>query len=238
VYTSERVAGDIAALLTGSGPCQYFFSPYKGDKFLRQKLVAFLGTKGVKASSGEIQILSETNQALDFIVTLLVKPGDSVVMEEPVHPDMYRVMELAGAKILTVPVDGNGMNCEVLESLLTQTRPRLIFVNSSYHDPTGNILSIERRKKIVALSNRYRVPIVEEDAASELVYDGDKPADQGLRHGGKCYLHLFVLAHVHPGAEPCLRHGQPRSDPRTELPRLRAADGLGLDDAKAPRHVP
>lgn len=97
VYTSERVAGDIATLLTGSGPCQYFFSPYKGDKFLRQKLVAFLGTKGVKASSGEIQILSETNQALDFIVTLLVKPGDSVVMEEPVHPDMYRVMELAGA---------------------------------------------------------------------------------------------------------------------------------------------
>lgn len=61
--------------------------------------MAFLGTKGVKASSGEIQILSETNQALDFIVTLLVKPGDSVVMEEPVHPDMYRVMELAGAKI-------------------------------------------------------------------------------------------------------------------------------------------
>ena len=200
VYTSERVAGDIAALLTGSGPCQYFFSPYKGDKFLRQKLVAFLGTKGVKASSGEIQILSETNQALDFIVTLLVKPGDSVVMEEPVHPDMYRVMELAGAKILTVPVDGNGMNCEVLESLLTQTRPRLIFVNSSYHDPTGNILSIERRKKIVALSNRYRVPIVEEDAASELVYDGDKlpPIKAFDMTGNVIYIYSFSLTFI-PG---------------------------------------
>ena len=200
VYTSERVAGDIAALLTGSGPCQYFFSPYKGDKFLRQKLVAFLGTKGVKASSGEIQILSETNQALDFIVTLLVKPGDSVVMEEPVHPDMYRVMELAGAKILTVPVDENGMNCEVLESLLTQTRPRLIFVNSSYHDPTGNILSLERRKKIVELSNRYRVPIVEEDAASELVYDGDKlpPIKAFDTTGNVIYIYSFSLTFI-PG---------------------------------------
>ena len=200
VYTSERVAGDIATLLTGSGPCQYFFSPYKGDKFLRQKLVAFLGTKGVKASSGEIQILSETNQALDFIVTLLVKPGDSVVMEEPVHPDMYRVMELAGAKILTVPVDENGMNCEVLESLLTQTRPRLIFVNSSYHDPTGNILSLERRKKIVELSNRYRVPIVEEDAASELVYDGDKlpPIKAFDTTGNVIYIYSFSLTFI-PG---------------------------------------
>ena len=200
MYTSERVAGDIATLLTGSGPCQYFFSPYKGDKFLRQKLVAFLGTKGVKASSGEIQILSETNQALDFIVTLLVKPGDSVVMEEPVHPDMYRVMELAGAKILTVPVDENGMNCEVLESLLTQTRPRLIFVNSSYHDPTGNILSLERRKKLVELSNRYRVPIVEEDAASELVYDGDKlpPIKAFDTMGNVIYIYSFSLTFI-PG---------------------------------------
>ena len=160
VYTSERVAGDIAALLTGSGPGQYFFSPYKGVNCLRQKRVAFLVTKGVKASSGEIQILSETNQALDFIVTLLVKPGDSVVMEEPVHPDMYRVMELAGAKILTVPVDGNGMNCEVLESLLPQTRPRLIFVNSSCHHPTGNHLPLQRPQKIVPPHTRTPAPSI------------------------------------------------------------------------------
>lgn len=239
VYTSERVAGDIAALLTGSGPCQYFFSPYKGDKFLRQKLVAFLGTKGVKASSGEIQILSETNQALDFIVTLLVKPGDSVVMEEPVHPDMYRVMELAGAKILTVPVDENGMNCEVLESLLTQTRPRLIFVNSSYHDPTGNILSLERRKKIVELSNRYRVPIVEEDAASELVYDGDKlpPIKAFDTMGNVIYIYSFSLTFI-PGLSLAFITGNRdfiRALSYLVSVRLMAS---GLDDAKAPRHVP
>ena len=200
VFSSERVAQDIAALVTGSGPCQYFFSPYKGDKFLRQKLVAFLSTKGVKASSGEIQVLSETNQALDFIVTLLVKPGDSVVMEEPVHPDMYRVMELAGAKILSVPVDADGMNCEVLEKLLTHIKPRLIFVNSSYHDPTGHILSLERRKKLVELSNRYRIPIVEEDAASELAYDGEKPPPIKAfdTMGNVIYIYSFSLTFV-PG---------------------------------------
>ena len=147
VFSPERVGRDIASLVTGSGPCQYFFSPYKGDRALRQKLVSFLGTKGIKASSGEIQILAETNQALDFIVTLLVKPGDSVVMEEPVHPDMFRTMELAGAKILTVPVDEDGMNCDVLENLLSRTRPRLIFVNSIITEyPIGvNVLLCRRR---------------------------------------------------------------------------------------------
>ncbi len=200
VFSSERVARDIAALLTGSGPCQYFFSPYKGDKFLRQKLVSFLGTKGIRASSGEIQILAETNQALDFIVTLLVKPGDSVVMEEPVHPDMYRAMELAGARILTVPVDEDGMNCEVLENLLKSARPRLIFVNSSFHDPTGCILSLERRKRLVALSNLYRIPIIEEDAASELVYEGERlpPIKAFDTMGNVIYIYSFSLTFI-PG---------------------------------------
>ena len=118
VFRPERVAHDIAPLMTSAGCCQYFYSPYKGDKFLRQKLVSFLSTKGVKASTGEIQILSETNQAVDFIVTLLVQPGDTVVMEEPVHPDMSRAMELAGAKILTVPVDQDGMRVDLLEKLI------------------------------------------------------------------------------------------------------------------------
>ena len=200
VFSSERVAQDIASLVTGSGPCQYFFSPYKGDRALRQKLVSFLGTKGIRASSGEIQILAETNQALDFIVTLLVKPGDSVVMEEPVHPDMSRAMELAGARILTVPVDEGGMDCEVLENLLNNTRPRLIFVNSSLHDPTGNILSLERRKRLVELSNIYRVPIIEEDAASELVYEGEKrpPIKAFDTMGNVIYIYSFSLTFV-PG---------------------------------------
>ena len=174
VFRPERVAHDIAPLMTSAGCCQYFYSPYKGDKFLRQKLVSFLSTKGVKASTGEIQILSETNQAVDFIVTLLVQPGDTVVMEEPVHPDMSRAMELAGAKILTVPVDQDGMRVDLLEKLILHKHPRFIFVNSSFHDPTGHILSLERRKKIIEISNTYRVPIVEEDAASELVYEGEK----------------------------------------------------------------
>ena len=174
VFRPEQVSRDIAPLMTGAGRCQYYYSPYKGDKFLRQKLVSFLSTKGIRASAGEIQILSETNQAMDFIVTLLVQPGDTVIMEEPIHPDMFRAMELAGAKILTVPVDRDGMRCDLLEKLMRHRRPKLIFVNSSFHDPTGNILSLERRKKIIELSNTYRIPIVEEDAASELVYEGEK----------------------------------------------------------------
>ena len=199
VFRSEQVAQDIAPLMMGAG-CWYFYSPYKGDKFLRQKLISFFGMKGIKASAGEIQLLSETNQALDFIVTLLVRPGDAIVMEEPIHPDISRAMELAGAKVYTVPVDRDGMCCDLLEKLIVNKRPKLIFVNSSFHDPTGNILSLERRKKIIELSNTYRIPIVEEDAASELVYKGEKlpPIKAFDTLENVIYIYSFSLTFV-PG---------------------------------------
>lgn len=167
---------------------------------MRQKLVSFLSTKGIKASAGEIQILSETNQALDFIATLLVQKGDAVLMEEPVSPDAYRTMELAGGRVYTVPIDEDGMRCDILENLVIQKKPRLIFVNSSFHDPTGNILSLERRRRIIEISNYYRIPIVEEDAASELVYEGEKlpPIKTLDTSGNVIYIYSFSLSFL-PG---------------------------------------
>ena len=198
VFRPEQVARDIAPLMTDKGCCQYFYSPYKGDKFLRQKLVSFLSTKGIRASTGEIQILSETNQALDFIVTLLVRPGDAVIMEEPIHPDVYRTMELAGARVFTVPVDRDGMRCDLLEKLVVSKKPKLIFVNSSFHDPIGCILSLERRRKLIEISNTYRIPIVEEDAASELVYEGEKlpPVKAFDTLENVIYIYSFSLTFV------------------------------------------
>lgn len=200
IYDKKKIADKIAAMVCEEGKTQYFYSPYKGDKGLRQKLIPFLSTKGIKATTKEIQILSETNQALDFVVMLLVKPGDTVIMEEPVSPDAYRAMELAGADIATVPVDSDGINCDAVELLAQQRKPRLIYVNSSFHDPTGAILSMERRKKIIEISNRYRIPIVEEDAASELVYDGMKmpPMKAFDKADNVIYIYSFSLTFV-PG---------------------------------------
>lgn len=174
IYDRERVAHDISTLIQTKDAGTGFYSPYKGDRELRKRIAAFLSTKGIRASDGEIQVLQETNQAISFLGLLLLKPGDTVVMEEPVSPDVYRMVELMGAKACCIPVDRDGMDCAILERVVRQRKPRFIFVNSSFHDPTGVVLSPERRRRIVEISNAYRVPIVEEDAASELVYEGPR----------------------------------------------------------------
>ncbi len=200
IYDKEELARVLSSLIAEEGRTQYFYSPFKGDRMLRQKIVSLLSTKGVHATTGQIQILTETNQALDFVVMLLLKPGDTVIMEEPVSPDAYRAMELAGAHIMTVPVDEDGMDVDALERLVTTHEPELIYINASFHDPTGSILSLERRKKVIEISNRHRIPIVEEDAASELVYTGEKlpPIKAFDTEDNIIYIYSFSLTFM-PG---------------------------------------
>ncbi|MGC2873783.1 PLP-dependent aminotransferase family protein [Ihubacter sp. mB4P-1] len=200
VYEEANLAADFVAILNEQGGKPSFLTPYQGDLELRQRVISYLRTKGIKAGLNQVQILSETNQALDFIVTTLLKEGDKVIIEEPVSPDVYRVIRLAGCKAVTVPVDEDGMVCDHLEALIESHRPKFIYVNSSYHDPTGNILSVERRKKLLEISNRYRLPIVEEDAASELSFeDVTLPTLKAMdRSDNVIYIYSFSLTFV-PG---------------------------------------
>ena len=173
VYKKSVIAEDIAEIVAYEGKTQYFYSPYKGDENLRQQIVSFLSTKGIKASTGEIQVVTETNQAIDFIANLLINPGDAVILPEPVSPDTYRTLMLSKAKIYTVPVDHNGMDIKALGNLMESVKPKAVFIDSSFHDPTASCIGKEGRKEIVDLSNRLRIPVVEIDAASELVYEGE-----------------------------------------------------------------
>ena len=200
IYDEEELAADLVEILKEQGRRSSFLTPYQGDLTLRRQIISYLRNKGIKANINQVQVLSETNQALDFIVTAMLKPGDKVVIEEPVSPDVYRVISLAGCEAVTVPVDEDGMMCENLEGLIELHRPKFIYVNSSYHDPTGNILSVERRNKLLEISNRYRLPIVEEDAASELSLTGDiMPTLKSMdRSDNVIYIYSFALTFI-PG---------------------------------------
>lgn len=200
VYSENEIADDIAAILNEEERKPFFLSPYQGDMILRRKIVAYLRTKGIKSDTDEVQVLSETNQALDFLAAALLRTGDRVIIEEPVSPDVYRVLSLAGCTAITVPVDNDGMITDGLETLIRLHRPKFIYVNSSFHDPTGNILSLERRKKLIEISDRYRLPIVEEDAASELAYGtrGLPTLKSMDKNSNVIYIYSFSLTFI-PG---------------------------------------
>lgn len=200
VYDRSGVAACLAETISESRGHSYFYTPYQGDLELRKEISCFMRSKGIVTNQSQIQIFSENNQALDFLVTLLLSPGDSVLMEESSSPDVFRAIELAGGRIITVPMDSDGMVCENLGPLIEIHRPKFIYVNSSYHNPTGAVLSMERRQSLLDMSYRYRVPIIEEDEASELYFSGSQlPTIKSMDRGENViYMYSFSLTLV-PG---------------------------------------
>ncbi len=190
---------DISAILTELIQSQeediYAYTPYQGLYELRQELSAFLSGKGIRAKHGEIQIVSESNQALDYLSELFLREGDCVLTEEPVSPDVFREFTLAGARVVTVPVDENGMLTDRIEPLIIRHRPKLIYVNSSFQDPSGVVMSLERRRTLLDLSYQYQIPIIEDDGASELDYEGLRvPSLRALDKGDSViYIYSFAL---------------------------------------------
>ncbi len=200
VYSAKEIADCLARIISAGDRPSYFYTPYQGDPALRQEIAGFMRTKGILANPGQIQIFSENNQALDFLVTILLSPGDKVFTEESNSPDVYRAIELAGGKVIAIPMDEEGMICENLGPLIETHKPRFIYVNSSYHNPTGIGMSMERKKRLLELSYQYRVPLIEEDEASELFFEGDRiPSLKSMDPGENViYMYSFSLTMV-PG---------------------------------------
>ena len=200
VYLKKDISASIHQMLSHTQGKSYFHTPYGGDLTLRKHLASFLHGKGMAADPTDIQIFSEMNQALDFLVTLLLKPGDTVITEEPLSPDVYRTIKLAGGKIISIPLDDDGMLCDHLGPLIEKHKPRFIYVNSSFQDPTGTTLSLARRRLLLDLSYQYRIPLIEEDAASDLQYSGPYcPRMKAMDKGNNViYIYSFSLTFV-PG---------------------------------------
>lgn len=141
---------------------------------LRAQLAERARQNQMDVETREILICNGTQQALSLIATVLVKPGDTVVMEDPGYPGAARVFRMCGAKIIGLPVDDEGMRVELLDAILREHRPKLIYTVPTFQVPTGTTMSLERRERLYLAAEHHGVPIVEDEYANSLFY-GDPP---------------------------------------------------------------
>jgi GntR family transcriptional regulator/MocR family aminotransferase len=153
---------------------------------LRATVTHVLGSQGIRAQPDNVLITSGSQQALALVCQILLKPGDVVVVEKPTYNlalELFHALEL---KVVGVPVDAYGMRVEALEPLLQQHHPRLIYTIPNFQNPTGVCLSGPRRRELLALADRYNIPVLEDDFAGDLRFDGRTlPAVKALDPGGR-----------------------------------------------------
>jgi len=155
-----------------------------GYRPLREAVAEYLNTsRGVKCGADQVLIVSGAQEGLDRTARLLLNPGEAAWMEEPAYPGAAVVLRAAGAKICSVPVDGEGVNIE--RGAERWPRPKLLYVTPAHQFPLGVTMSLRRRLALLEWARKAGVLIFEDDYDSEYRYSGQPvPALQGLDRSG------------------------------------------------------
>jgi GntR family transcriptional regulator/MocR family aminotransferase len=160
---------------------------------LRKTISSVMASQGLQAHPENILITSGSQQALTLAVELLLRPGDTVLVESPTYADGLDLFRMLRLNLIGIPVDEDGMQVDLLEDLIRQHNPRLIYTIPNFHNPTGTCLSGHRRRRLIALADQYQIPIIEDDYVGDLRYEGrTQPALKALDPGGRViYISTF-----------------------------------------------
>ena len=160
------------------------YQPPGGAPELREALAGYLArARGVVCSPDDIVIVHGSQQAVDLLARLLVNPGDPVVIEEPHYTGFSFCLNAAGAKLVHIGVDENGLKTDELEQV---EDARLVCVTPSHQYPTGAVLSLARRLALIDWATRHESYVLEDDYDGEFRFDG-KPIEclQALDRRGR-----------------------------------------------------
>nr|WKF59393.1 HTH-type transcriptional regulatory protein GabR [Paraburkholderia busanensis] len=140
-------------------------TPLRGLESLRQQIVAYLGAfRGLSCRPEDIFITSGIRYAIDAVARVVLTPGSKAAIEDPGYPGARRIVELAGASTIDVPVDEHGMRVAELEQ---HSDVSLVYITPAHQSPLGVSLSIDRRETLLDWAHAHRAWIIEDD------YDGE-----------------------------------------------------------------
>ncbi|RZJ60404.1 MAG: PLP-dependent aminotransferase family protein [Acidovorax sp.] len=147
----------------------------EGYNPLREQLAAFMASKGATAVAADNLIVTTgSQQALDLLGKTLISPGDKVIVEGPTFLATIQCFRLYGAELISAPIDANGVKTDELEKLIAEHKPKFVYLIPTFGNPSGAMLSAERRKAVLEMAVKHNTLIVEDDPYGDL-YFGDAP---------------------------------------------------------------
>ncbi len=151
------------------------YGPTDGLPELKQEIGALMARRGAACSPDELLVTTGSQQGFDLLLRVLVGPGDAVLTEQPAYPAVLQALRLQQAKIVTVPIDDEGIDVGKLADMLatgTLGRPKLLYTVPTFANPSGAMLTRARRIALLELAVRYGFLIVEDDPYGDLRFTG------------------------------------------------------------------
>ena len=205
------------------------YGEVRGYRPLRDLIVERMASRGAIVDPADVLITNGAQQGIDLAARIFIDPGDIVLTEEPTFMDALRVFRSHEAEPVGVPVDEEGLQVDVLATMLERLpkRPKFLYTMPTFQNPMGVSMSTARRHALVELAREWGFVIVEDDPYGDLSFDGDPPPTLKSIDPEVIFLGTFskVLA-------PGLRVGWVASSPRLREAFFNVKEGTDIHNER------
>ena len=148
----------------------------QGNGRFRASLANFLTQSfNEKVDGTSLFISTGASSALNLLVNLYTRPGDTILVEDPTYFLALNIFADHGLQIIPIPVDDEGLDLDVLEETLKKHKPKLLYTIPTFQNPSGHTLSLARREKLVVLAEKHKFLIVADEVYHLLPYTKNPP---------------------------------------------------------------
>jgi 2-aminoadipate transaminase len=169
-FPSEQIAEIAARVVRERSHVALQYGPTRGLPRLCEHVARICGERGIRCDASSVILTTGSQQALDLLAHTLVDPGDTVLVEKPTYIGGAASFLARSARLAGVEQDDDGIVPESLEEVAARTRPKLLYTIPNFQNPSGRLMSQERRARMLEIAGRYDFLIIEDDPYGELVY--------------------------------------------------------------------
>ncbi|WP_242250627.1 PLP-dependent aminotransferase family protein [Bacillus cereus group sp. BfR-BA-01379] len=149
------------------------YGPVQGDYELRVEIASYLNEhQQLLTDPSQLLITSGAQQGIDLIAQTLLKPGDIVLVESPCYSAALDIFINKGAQIIPISLDNHGIRADLVDDICQSKNPVLLYTNPTFQNPTGTVMSKERRMELIELAELYKFFIIEDDSFGEIYFEG------------------------------------------------------------------
>lgn len=215
------------------------YGPTEGQDRLRLALSELMAKRGIKTSPENVVVTTGSQQGIDLIARSFIDPGDWIVVERPSYLAALQSFQLAGARFVTLPSDGDGAEIDKLDSILGERKPKLIYLVSTFANPTGATLAEHRRKSLLRWAKMREVFVVEDDPYGALRFNGQPVRSllelaEDIPGAAKYCCYLSSLSKI---IAPGLRIGWMTSNPEVVDTLIRVKQSMDLHTSSFTQEV-
>ena len=154
------------------------YGPSEGLVGVREAICSVMAAEDMLVDPDEVIVTTGGQQAIDLVTKALIDPGDVVIAEAPTYPGAVPTFCAYEAEVIQIEMDADGMSIDVLEQTLARLdgerrRPKFIYTIPTFQNPAGVTMSLERRRRLVALARERELIVLEDNPYGMLRYEGD-----------------------------------------------------------------